>query len=319
MKTEIEQIAGAAGVNVLLSSVASTPLLEGARAKGAFIENKSGRGAVLARVLVDATGDGDTAARSGAPYKKGTEEGRMQKPALGYTIAGVDLDRYQEYLQNSEEELIEKLTRARQRGIATPWRLPYWSDLHKGEYNFNTPMLPKDIDGVDASQLSRVKIDARRKIQEVVKFLRESIPGYESIYLSRVAPRIGVRETRHILGEYVLTGRDVLGGRKFPDAIARYACNIDGLTKSDHLPPGTFYEIPYRCLLPRKIDNLLVAGRCFSATHEGAASARMMPCCMQMGQAAGTAAALAARQKISPRRLEARQLQAVLRSQGAMV
>jgi hypothetical protein len=147
--------------------------------------------------------------------------------------------------------------------------------------------------------------------------------------LSVTAARLGVRETRRIVGDYILTIDDVLGAKKFDDAISRYACWVDIHTVvpgekvspyASKIPaPGTSYDIPYRCLLPAKVDNLLVAGRCFSATHEAFASARMMPSCMAMGQAAGTAAALAANQNVSPRNLNVQSLQNVLRQQGAMI
>jgi hypothetical protein len=163
----------------------------------------------------------------------------------------------------------------------------------------------------------------------MMAFSRRNIPGFENAYLIATAAQLGVRETRRIVGDYVLTVNDVLGARKFEDAVARYACWVDIHTMDPSkkqeahsgrgLQPGTSYDIPYRCLVPKQVENLLVAGRCFSATHEALASARMIPSCMAMGQAAGTAAALAAARKIKPRELDMRLLQGTLRQQGVMI
>ncbi len=154
--------------------------------------------------------------------------------------------------------------------------------------------------------------------------MRSRCPGLENVRLLDVAAQVGIRETRHIHGKYVLTQEDVLRGARFEDAIARCAYPID-----IHDPEGTrfslaavqadYYEIPFRCLVPQRIDNLLVAGRCFSATHEAAASARVIPPVYAMGQAAGTAAALCAKDRITPRGLSGQRLREVLRGQGAIV
>jgi hypothetical protein len=155
--------------------------------------------------------------------------------------------------------------------------------------------------------------------------MRERCPGLEQARLLDVATQIGIRETRRIHGLYTLTGEDVLRGARFEDAIARCAYPID-----IHDPTGTrgqlvglesagYYEIPYRCLVPVRVDNLLVAGRCLSATHEAAASARVIPPVYAMGQAAGTAAALCARERLRPRDLDGRRLRETLRTQGAIV
>jgi hypothetical protein len=156
-------------------------------------------------------------------------------------------------------------------------------------------------------------------------FLEARVPGFERAYLEQSGAQIGVRESRRIHGHYTLTGDDVVLARKFPDGIARsnYPIDIHNPTGSGtvirEVPDGDYYEIPYRCLLPVGLDNLLVAGRCVSATHEGQASLRVMPQCFAMGEAAGVAAAMAARQGISPRRVSPEELRQALRKQGQIV
>jgi hypothetical protein len=160
-----------------------------------------------------------------------------------------------------------------------------------------------------------------------MRFLRFDCPGCENIKLLETAAQVGIRETRHILGDYVLTGEDVLRGAQFPDAIARCAYPIDihdptgtrGTLRGPQESGANWYDIPYRCLLPRGVEDLLVAGRCISATHEGAASARVIPSCYATGQAAGTAAALSVAASVSPRQIPAERLRDALRADGAIV
>jgi len=181
-------------------------------------------------------------------------------------------------------------------------------------------------DATNVAEISRAWVEARKQIWQSYLFAKQDIRGYESAHVAATGAMLGVRESRRVLGEYVLTGDDVLASRKFTDAVARYACYIDvhavgrpgqESTYNRKSPEaGTSYDIPYRCLVPREVENLLVPGRCFSATHEALASARMMPCCMAMGQAAGTAAALAADQGIAPRIVEVAVLRQSLLAQG---
>lgn len=323
MRHVVEEMVGAAGVETLLFSLASTPLVDEGRVNAVVLENKSGRVAIAARIVVDATGDGDVSARAGAPYTKGTEDGQMQEMTLYFKLHGVDVRMLSDYRQNHRKDLEETNARASAEGVVMPgYFLEPGRDLPGGEVYYNTRNAPKGADGTNAAELSHAQMEAARKIWQTVEFLRRHVPGHENALLCAVASRIGVRETRHVLGEYVLTGPDVLSAEEFPDGVARYACHLDrAITKrkARRLRPGTSYGIPYRCLVPKNTSNMLVAGRCFSATHEAASSARMMPCCLAMGQAAGTAAALAAKQNIPPKELDVKQLQDALRSQGVII
>jgi hypothetical protein len=178
------------------------------------------------------------------------------------------------------------------------------------------------IDPLDPDDLTRAEVEARRQVTQLVAFFRERVPGFERCRLAATATQIGVRESRRIVGEYVLTRDDVLQARAFDDAVARSAYPIDihnpagSGTTTHRLPPGQSYEIPYRCLLPRGVDGLLVAGRCISTTHEALASARLTPTVMTLGQAAGTAAALAAQENLRPRDVSAALLRERLSAAG---
>jgi hypothetical protein len=176
-------------------------------------------------------------------------------------------------------------------------------------------------DGTNADDLSRAWVDSRKQVMSLVKFLQTRIPGFEKSHLIDTAQNIGVRETRRIEGEYMLTKEDVIEGRCFPDGVVRNSYPIDvtpvSLDKSQIWvkPKKPFYEIPYRCLLPKGIENLLVAGRCMSVTHEALGSTRSMICSMGAGQAAGTAAALAMRDGVTPRKVRIQELQKLLTEQ----
>lgn len=171
--------------------------------------------------------------------------------------------------------------------------------------------------------MTYAEVEGRRQMIELVGFLKGKVSGFENAHLLMSGSQIGVRETRRIIGEYVMTGEDILEARKFTDVIGRgsYPINIHSPTGEGTLikrpPPGTSYDIPYRCLVPKNIDNLLVAGRCVSSTHEAQAAIRVIPIVVAIGQAAGTAAALAARLNVPPRELDVSLLQKTLREQRA--
>jgi hypothetical protein len=183
----------------------------------------------------------------------------------------------------------------------------------------------RDVDATDPEQLTRAEIEGRRQCREYFRFLRDRVPGYEEAVLVSTSPAIGVRESRRILGEHVLTGDEILAATRFEDEVAQCGAPIEDHhagsdTRWAYLPEGAAYGIPYRSLLPRGVDNVVVAGRCFSATHDAHASARSMGPCMARGLAAGTAAALAAAAADSaPRALDPQALRSRLQEDGADV
>lgn len=307
-------------------------VMQGERITGIVILDKAGLGLLRPKVVVDTSGDGDIAVKAGASFEVGRrEDGKMMPVTLFLTIGNVDDEQVVAWMREHEvlhpgERLFECIVkRARARGEWTLERefLNLYREPIPGQWRVNTTRV-QNIDGTNPADLSRAEIESRRQAWELIRFFRSHCPGLENSQLIATASQVGVRETRHILGDYVLSGQDVLEGRRFDDAIAQCSYPID-----IHDPQGPrgrlegirseHYEIPYRCLVPRQVDNLLVAGRPISADHEGAASARVIPPCYATGQAAGTAAALSIKQGVTPRELDTELLRSTLRKQGAIV
>jgi len=221
-----------------------------------------------------------------------------------------DLDNYRDYIE--EEKL-----------FPYSHHMFWGNSFHKGDVNLNITRVIK-YDPTNSDELTRAEIEARYQVYRTSEFLKKYVPGFKNAYVVSTSPFIGIRETRRIIGEYVLTEEDVLNGRKFDDAIARSAYPVDV-----HDPKGTgtvfaqvkndYYEIPYRCLLPLTIDNLLVTGRCISSTARAMASARTMITAMCLGQAAGVAAAISSKNGNLPRNENVKEIKEKLIEQGAML
>ena len=309
-----------AGVRLLLDATVSQPTVRDGLIQQVELVTKSGPLAAQAEVYVDCTGDADLAALAGVPCEVGRAEDALTQPmTLNFRMAGVDLERLP-----SRREINSLYDQERAAGsIDNPRENVLWF-YHPapGVVHFNTTRVVKR-NPVDPFDLSAAELEARRQVRQMVAFLKSHVPGFERAYLQAMAPALGVRESRRIQGEYVLTERDILTARHFPDVVARGNYPVDihnpagAGTVIRHPPEGQAYHIPYRSLLPVAVDNLLVAGRSISATHEAQASLRIMPICVCLGQAAGVAAALAAAQHIPPRLLGYGALRRELDRQGA--
>jgi len=323
MKLVLDQMIKEADVKLLLHTYITDALVTKENIiKGIEAYNKSGRQVVLGKVIIDATGDGDVAVMAGAPYEKGREEDGLTQPmTLNFRMGGVDVER-----MPSREKINKLFEEAKAKGeIKIPREnVLYFPTTRRGEIHFNTTRIVK-VDGTKADDLTYAEIEGRRQMAELIKFLKEKVPGFENAYLLMSAVQVGVRETRRIIGEYVLTGEDVIKARKFSDVIARGSYPIDihsptgEGTVIKRLPPGESYDIPYRCIVPKKVENLLIAGRCISCTHEAQAAIRVIPIVVAIGQAAGTAAALAAKLHASLREMNVPLLQEALKKQGAIL
>ncbi|MBQ1088948.1 FAD-dependent oxidoreductase [Streptomyces sp. B93] len=319
-----------AGVRILLHSFASAalPLDDGWRV---VLEGKSGPVVLDADVVVDGTGDGDVAAACGASYEVGRpEDGLVQPMTLMFRVVDFLRPRFADYVRDHPDQwrgvhglwdLVEEATRAGE------LRLPREDILFFGtprphEVAVNSTRVTRAL-GTDVWDLTRAEWTARRQLDQIDRFLRTHVPGFEEAYVAQSGTQIGVRETRRILGDYQLTGHDILAARHFPDAIAHGAYPVDihnpkgSGTVLKRVPTGHWYDIPLRCLLPRDTDRLLVAGRCISGTHVAHSSYRVMPIAMATGQAAGVCAALAVRAGRAPRELAHGLVQDELRRQGA--
>jgi hypothetical protein len=330
------------GVDVLLHCQCASVVMEDGRIRGVITESKAGREALLARVVLDCTGDADIAFRAGVPCEKGGEDGGLQPPTLMFCLAGVDTDRLRlsiseqprtyltdfipnDYFGQNRQFIVvglrEQIKAALAAGLSIPTeRTILITGLREGEVWVNMTRV-KGVDGTDPQSLSAGEIEARRQITDIHRYLREYVPGFEKCWFSRTAPFLGIRETRRIVGKYVMNRDDVLSCCKFDDAIAVASYPIDiHRPKDDGCTLewcGDCYDIPYRSLVPLGVDNLLVAGRTISSTHEAMAAIRVMATCMAMGEAAGRAAAMAVSEGISPADVDVRRLQHELLSHGA--
>jgi len=320
MKLVAQDMAEEAGVRLRLHTMVVDASSKDGHVGQVLLASKSGLEAAEAAIFIDATGDGDLAARAGAQYEQGRpEDGLSQPMTLMFRMAGVD-----EECMPSREAINRLYDEAKATGqIDNPRENVLWFyTTRPGEIHFNTTRVVRR-DGTSAADLTAAELEARRQVKQMVKFLTAKVPGFANAYLSATGTQIGVRESRRILGEYVLTAEDVLGARKFADGIARGCYDIDihsptGTgTVIKSLPAGESYDIPYRCLCPRGFDNLLVAGRPISATHQAHSSVRIMPIAAAVGEAAGTAAAMGIAQKQSVTTVDVAQLRERLRQRGA--
>ncbi len=322
MKLLLDELLLAAGVTLLLGARVADVIMDGARIRGVLIESKSKRQAVFGTVVVDATGDGDVAAWAGAPFAMGRPgDGLVQPVTLMSKALNQDWPRSFEYYRAHAAELQMK---AKADGSDVVW--PGTDNWLRPEETYYNCLHVHRVDATDVRDLTRALIAMRRLIWQNLAVLRRHVPGCERASLITTAARLGIRESRRITGDYELTIGDVLDARQFDDQVYRYACFVDihqvdsqgrhSEYANRELASGQSYGVPYRCLLPRGVEQLLVAGRCFSATHEALASARMIPSCLAMGQAAGTAAALCVQSSAAPRALAPARLRAALAAQG---
>jgi hypothetical protein len=329
LKRVYDEAVTESGAKVLLHTVASQILMDetGRMVEGVVIVNKSGRSIIKARTAIDTTGDADLAALAGAPFHKGGEEGELQAATMCYLLANVDRSRFSRYLNESGDT--EQIHRAVQKAQAEG-HLPAGRDSVSGlawvaDYlvgvNFGHVF---GIDGSKAEDLTRGALEGRKLVKRQLDFFRSYVPGFEHAHLVSTGEQIGIRETRRIVGDYVLTQEDFMNMVSFADDIARNAYFIDihmarssGAMQISHLPPGKSHGVPYRCLLPLGIDNLWVAGRASSSDRVVQGSLRVMPNCFAMGQASGLAAAMAAEADGRSRNVDVAALQLGLLREGA--
>ena len=315
-----ETLAGAAGVRLLCHTFCTDVVMDGDRICGVIVDGKRGLMKITARVVVDCSGDADVCHWAGAPYERAGELDPAQTLTTTFRMVNVDVEKARAYGKKALAEKMEEAARSGKYDL--PRREGSWHITTQAGVIHTIMTRVADVDGTDPVALTGAEIEGRRQALEYARFLREEVPGYEKAQLSWLSHPIGVRETRRVHGLYRLTREDCLTARKFEDAIGACGAPIEDHhagtdTAWAYLPSGMTYDIPYRCLLPQKVAALLVAGRCFSATHDAHASCRSMAQTMTMGQAAGTAAALAVRAGRLPHEVEIGQLQAQLLAMGA--
>lgn len=322
LKVVWEGLASDAGVDLLLHTWATGVRVVDGRIGAVRTWNKGGERWTDASVVIDASGDGDLCAMAGVPYEDLGTSGEVQSLSTLFRLANVDVERA---AATPKAELWGLMREAAASG---EYRLPRLEgSWHRTPFSGVVMVHMTRIPGVDATDpvaLTAAELEGRRQVREYHRFLRDRVPGFEASVVVGTSPSIGIRESRRVEGDHRLTREDVLGARRFPDEIALCGAPIEdhgagGGTKWLYVPGGAAYGVPYRCLLPRGVEAMLVAGRCFSATHEAQASARSMATCMAMGQAAGTAAALAAASGGVPRDVDPARLRERLLADGALL
>lgn len=345
------QLVREAGVRMLLHAQVVDTIREGDRIGGVVIESKSGRQRIEAEVTIDCSGDGDVAARGGVEWEKGrTGDGLVQAPTLVFKLGGVDREgfvagckdpriNYREWLAPYPDlryKMMQRIDRmpviicggyaglieqARQKGeFDVPQTRVVGVKVHTPDEYLVVMTRVLGLDPTSVRSMTDAYARVYEQIPGLVQFFRNWVPGFARAELREIAPMLGVRESRRIVGDYMLNAQDLIAGRVFDDAIGMGAYHID-----IHRPSGTWvdssnvraYTVPMRSLTAAGVEGLLMAGKCLSATHEAVASTRVVPICMAQGQAVGTAAALAVTRQTSVRDLSIRLLQDTLVAQGA--
>jgi hypothetical protein len=340
-----DKLVAESGVTPLLHAVAIDAVMEGDTIRGAIVHSKSGRGALLAKRIVDASGDADIIQYAGAPYRKTAKE-KMLPVTVMFSVVGVERKRFLDYVAENpasykdwglnwdvqkggkEDELfspyLEKpFAQARAAGVIPPGLKSIggtWSTItDSGEATYLNMIHLTGYDGTDVWDLTKAEIEGRYQAQEAIKALNAFAPGFEKAKLRTYGMTLGVRDTKKIEGVYDLTEHDVRHQARFEDSIGIFPEFIDGYGVLVLPTTGRYYQIPFRALLPRKVENLLVAGRCIAGDEISHASVRSMMCCAVTGQGAGVASAVSIKDGVPVRDVNIAHLQAELRRQGVRI
>lgn len=329
-KTVLTEFIHHENIEVYLQTMAADALVEDHRVTGVVISTKEGLLALEGKVVVDATGDGDVAAFAGCQIEKGREDGLMQPVTLEFTLDNVDEDRGVICIGDVDDvafngqRFLDYCKQCAQKGML-PEHLAavrLHPTVHKGERQVNTTQA-NGVDSTKIEDLYPAELALRGQIDTLIRFFRENLPGYENCKYIASGTTTGIRESRRVVGEYLITAEELAAGKRFDDVVVHRAEFIVDI----HNPAGAGqaeekiqyvvpYDLPYGCFVPKGVDGLMTAGRCISGTHRAHASYRVMSICMAMGQAVGVAAALCARQGCQPRALDVKALQKELTALG---
>jgi FAD dependent oxidoreductase len=322
-----------AGVKLRLYSFATDPILEGNQVTGAILQSKSGRSAALAKIVIDATGDGDIAAKAGVEFYLGREgDGKMQPVTVMFKVAGVNEETavYPGEFEDDFPVPAGNLQELGKKYLKPPiGHVLLYPGSVPGVVTVNmTNSL--GVNGLESADLTRAEIECRSQIPEIVSFLKKYVPGYEKCYVIATSSVIGVRETRHFKGLQTLTEADIENAKIFDDWIvtkAHFGFDVHGISGPGLDPTGAQndfvqknkYTIPFGCFIPENIDGLMLAGRNISGTHKAHSSYRVMPICVNMGQGVAAAAAVCLKHNIEPREVDVKEVQKILIDQGVRV
>lgn len=358
LKLAIITAVGEAGLKTLMYSFVDSVIVQDGRVQAVTVVNKNGRSVIRGKFFIDCTGDGDVAVMAGAEYEKGGKNRQFQPVTLVFWMSNVDYGKSLAFVRDNAEEFIlgespvitkskaecaaelhkagypfamlsgkgKLLGQATESGEMFPtWSISMWpTSPARAEIGMNTTRVA-DVDATDPDALSAALTTLGTQVDLARRFMTNHFPGFEKAQLAGIAPRIGIRETRRIVGEYTLTAEDVLEGRKSDQGIAKGAHHIDihgsGTAQERHpVKDGMSYDIPYGCLMPKQIENVYVTGRCISSTREAHGSVRVMGQCMATGEAAAVASVLAMKNGLNDMRdVDVAALRAELKRQNAVV
>ena len=331
-------------VEVLLHSFVNDVVTEDNKIKAVIIQSKQGPQAIAAKMVVDASGDGDVAFAAGVPFKQGREgDGYCQPGTLNFSIAGVDA----KFLTENGDKLRELANSFRREYLAGKTKLdclrkdlPFGRLTNAGLISYINYPTTYMIDPTSNSDLTKGEMDCRKYIKQFFYYMKNNFHGFENAEIASIAPEIGFRDGRRIMGKYVLSHEDIEAGKTFEDSICVFPRMYDMLAPDGNMfgngamegmgfkghiyvtmgkDDTRSFQVPYRCLLPETIDNLLVAGRCISTTHVAESSIRAIYACMLTGQAAGTAGAMSAKNNHTPEKIDIGSLQNELKKQGIKI
>jgi len=317
MKLVLDEMMSDYGVNILLHSFVNKAAVVDGRVQQVQVTNKAGGSNLPGKIFLDCSGDGDLAALAGCEIEIGrSEDGLCQPMTLCFRIAGVDTGgQFYNWEHSLREEINRAYQEAKARGEITNPRedVLIFPTLRSDVLHFNTTRIIQRS-AVNALELSEAEQIGRQQVAEMIGLLKKQVPAFKNAYIQKMAAHIGVRESRRVLGQYILTAEEILAGNKFADGIARSVYPVDihnpaGTgTVIKHLPDGEYYEVPFRCLVPRGMHNLLIGSRCISATHEAHSSLRVMPVVAGIGEAAGIAAALCVQRGLDVHQVDGREV-----------
>ncbi len=328
MKLLLEQMLLEAGAEILYYTDVIDVVREENRVSGVIVHNKSGLSVIRGERFIDATGDGDVAALAGCAFELGDEEGGMAPASLEMHVENVDSEQLIAYMRETRDLRFRNLIGPlREKGI---WTFPYEIFIsvmltQKDVFMINT-IRQVGVDGTNADSLTAAVLDGRLENYQLLSVMREHFPGFQNATVRQIAPVVGIRETRRIVCEYMLSVQDLIDGVTFPDSIAvsGYGWDLPHPKKPSLQPlhgvrrKSDFTELPYRCLVPRGLENLLVAGRCIGVERDVSGVMRVMGPCVAMGEAAGIAAALSLNSDCPFREVNTETLRSEIRSHGGI-
>jgi hypothetical protein len=330
-----------AGVRPLLHCYTVGAIMDGNAIKGVITESKSGRQAILARRIIDATGDADIAYFSGAPYRQCPKD-ELMEVSMNFGCRGVDMPKFIRHIARHDLHYIRdwatETTGKEDNEITSHMVAPYEKAKETGEIPADVPMQSYwtsatplgevrnmntiDMGGIDATDvrdLTRAEIEGRQRVMWALDALRKYQPGFENARLRTFAPCVGVRETRKIIGEYGITEHDVRNEARFDDSVGIFPEFLDAYGVVILPTTGRYFHVPYGIMLPQKVENLLVAGRCVAGDKVSHAAIRQMLCCAVTGQGAGVAAAISLKDKVTCRKVDISRVQKALKKQGVRI